>query len=109
MPGISHHFRVRERLEYECTKLAKFIAPAVLTKGSHTTKSSCSTLEVRKTIWRNEKLEMIHSFSRSPVYQIAAVRSAKIIASVKKWHACNKKFMPHLLRLEQTIQLKEII
>ena len=48
MPGISHHFRVNERLDYECTNLAKFIAPAVLTKGSHTTKSSCSTLEVRK-------------------------------------------------------------
>jgi len=44
-----------ERLDYECTNLAKFIAPAVLTKGSHTTKSSCSTLEVRKNNLAKQK------------------------------------------------------
>ena len=54
---------------------------------------------------------MVHSFSRSPVNRIAAVLSAKIMASVKKVlsHNCNKKFMPQLLSLEQTIQLKERI
>ena len=40
MHGILHNFRLKERLDYECTNLAKFIAPAVLTKGTHT-KSSC--------------------------------------------------------------------
>ena len=76
---------MKERLDFECTNLVKFIAPAVLTKGSHTTtKVLAQLLRLEKTIWRNKKLEMIHSFSRSPVYQIAAVRSAKIIASVKK-------------------------
>ena len=69
MHGISQDFRLKAKLDYECTNLAKIIVPA---------------LEVRKTIWLNEILEMIHSFSRSPVYQIAAVHSAKIIASGKQ-------------------------
>ena len=35
--GISHDFRLKAKLDYECTKLAKIIAQAVLKKGSHAT------------------------------------------------------------------------
>ena len=84
MHGISHNFRLKANLYYG-TNLAKFIVPAVIKKGSHTIKVLASTLEVRKNNWRNEfGVTMMHSFSRSPVYQSAAVLSAKIIASVKK-------------------------
>jgi len=78
---------------------------------SHNKKFLPQLLRLEKTSWLNEILEMVHSFSRSPVYQIAAVRilSAKIMASVKKVLSHNKKFMPQLLSLEQTIQLKERI
>jgi len=74
---ISEDFRLK-------ANLAKNLVPAVLKKEVTQLKLLASTLEVRKTIWLNEILEMTHSFSRSPVYQIAAVLSAKIIASVKE-------------------------
>ena len=84
MHGISQDFRLKAKLDYECTNLAKIIAPALLKKAVTQLKLLTSTLEVRKNNWLFEILEMIHSFSRSPVYQIAAVLSTKLIASVKE-------------------------
>jgi hypothetical protein len=46
--GISQDFRLKAKLDYECTNLAKIIAPALLKKAVTQLKLLTSTLEVRK-------------------------------------------------------------
>ena len=48
MHGISQDFRLKAKLDYKCTNLAKFIAPALLKKAVTHLKLLASTLEVRK-------------------------------------------------------------
>ena len=48
MHGILEDFRLKAKLDYECTNLAKFLAPAVLKKEVTQLKLLASTIEVRK-------------------------------------------------------------
>ena len=103
-------FQTEGKVRLRAYKFGKSYSTSSFKKvQSHNKKFLPQLLRLEKTSWLNEILEMVHSFSRSPVYQIAAVLSTKIMASVKKVLSHNKTFMPQLLSLEQTIQLKERI